>query len=395
MVEAPYWDPYTAAFQKAPYDAWRRLRDDAPVYRNDRYNFYAVSRFEDVLSASLDTETFSSAHGITLDSIPVAPAIPMMIMMDPPKHDLMRKVVNRVYTPRRVGEMEQRIRELCGEYLDPLVGAGGFDYVADFGARLPVMVISTLLGFPEQDHDQLREWSDLILHREDGHEGFAPAALSVLTETHTYYYGILQQRRSSPQDDFISALCEAELTELDGTVRKLDDMEVLGMIGLISNAGNETVARMLGWASMVLCDFEDQRALLVKDPSMIPAAIEELLRFEAPSPIQGRYVTRDVEMHGTVIPGGSTLAMLTGSAGRDERQYSDADQFIVRRESARHLSLGYGAHFCLGAALARLEGRVALEETLLRFPTWNVDRDKVEYVATNTVRGPASVPITF
>ena len=395
MDEAPYWDPYTAAFQKAPYDAWRRLRDDAPVYRNDRYNFYALSRFEDVLSASLDTETFSSAYGITLDSIPQAPPIPMMIMMDPPQHDLMRKVVNRVYTPRRVGEMERRIRELCGEYLDPFVGAGGFDYVADFGARLPVMVISTLLGFPEEDHDQLREWSDLILHREDGHEGFAQGALDVLTETHTYYYEILRQRRASPQDDFISALCEAELTELDGTIRKLDDMEVLGMIGLISNAGNETVARMLGWTSMVLCDFEDQRALLVQDPSLIAAAIEELLRFESPSPIQSRYVTRDVEMHGTVIPGGSTLAMLTGSAGRDERQYPDADQFIVHRESARHLSLGYGAHFCLGAALARLEGRVALEETLARFPTWNVDHAAVTYVATNTVRGPASVPFTY
>ncbi len=395
MADSPYWDPYAAAFQASPYEAWRRLRDEAPVYRNERYNFYALSRFDDVLAASMDTETFSSAHGITLDSIPQEPTIPMMIMMDPPKHDVMRKVVNRVYTPRRVGAMEARIRELCSAYLDPLIGAGGFDYVTDFGARLPVMVISTLLGFPEEDHDQLREWSDLMLHREEGHEGIAKDALEVLTKMHTYYYEVMQQRRANPQDDFISALCDAELTDLDGTVRKLDDMEVLGMIGLISNAGNETVARMLGWASVVLCDFADQRELLVSNPALIPAAIEELLRYEAPSPIQSRYVTCDVEMHGTVIPAGSTLAMLTGSAGRDERQYADADRFIVQRDSTRHLSLGYGAHFCLGAALARLEGRVALEETLLRFPTWRVDRDAVEYVATNTVRGPASVPITY
>lgn len=223
----------------------------------------------------------------------------------------------------------------------------------------------------------------------------APEVMDMMMQTHMYYLKIVQQRREDPQDDFISALCEAELTELGGTVRKLDEMELLGMIGLISNAGNETVARMLGWASMVLADFPDQRSLLVRDPSLLPQAVEELLRFEAPSPIQGRYATRDVEMHNTVIPQGSTVAMLTGSAGRDERQYPDADQFIVQRNGARHVSFGYGAHFCLGAALARLEGRVAIEETLKRFPEWSFDPENVEYVATNTVRGPASVPISL
>jgi cytochrome P450 len=389
------WDPYDHAQQVAPYEIWRRLRDEAPVYRSDKYGFYALSRFDDVLSASLDTETFSSAYGITIDAIPEPPPIPMMIMMDPPHHDVLRKVVSRAYTPRRVNALEQRIRDLCAAYLDPFVGASGMDYVRDFGMRLPVMVISTLLGFPEEDHDQLREWSDLMLHREEGHEKPTEHALEVLMEQHGYYMTVIEQRKADPQDDMISVLAQVDFEDVDGSVRKLTDMEIVGMVGLISNAGNETVARMLGWASLVLAEFASERAQLVADPSLIPAAVEELLRIEAPSPIQGRCTTRDVELHGTSIPEGSTVALVTGSAGRDERQYPDADRFDVQRKNERHLSFGYGAHFCLGAALARLEGRIALAETLVRFPEWDVDRDRVTYVATNTVRGPASSPIMF
>jgi len=169
-AEPVAWDPYSHAQQIAPYETWRRLRDEAPVYYNAQYNFYALSRFDDVLHASLDTETFSSARGITIDAIPQEPPVPMMIMMDPPHHDVLRKVVSRAYTPRRVNALGDRIRELCAQYLDPFVGTGGMDYVRDFGMRLPVMVISSLLGFPEEDHDQLREWSDLMLHREEGHQ---------------------------------------------------------------------------------------------------------------------------------------------------------------------------------------------------------------------------------
>lgn len=389
------WDPYSHAQQIAPYETWRRLRDEAPVYYNARYNFYALSRFDDVLHASLDTETFSSAQGITIDAIPQEPPVPMMIMMDPPRHDVLRKVVSRAYTPRRVNALEGRIRELCAQYLDPFVGTGGMDYVRDFGMRLPVMVISSLLGFPEEDHDQLREWSDLMLHREEGHQGMTPETIQLLMHQHVYYDSILQLRKADPQDDMISALAQVDFEDLGGTRRNLTDMEILGMIGLISNAGNETVARMLGWASLVLAEFAAPRAELAADPSLAPRAVEELLRFEAPSPIQGRYTTRAVELHGDTIPAHRVVALLTGSAGRDERQYPAADQYDLHRQNERHLSLGYGAHFCLGAALARLEGRVALTETLARFPEWNVDRERVTFVSTNTVRGPSSAPITF
>jgi cytochrome P450 len=392
---APYWDPYNAEQRETPYDAWRRLRDEAPVYYNERFGFWALSRFSDVLAASLDTETFSSARGITLDSIGDPIPFPIMIMMDPPLHDSFRKVVSRAYTPRRIAALEDRIRELCAEYLDPFVGEGGFDFVQDFGMRLPVMVISTLLGFPEEDHDQLREWSDVSLHREEGKEGATPEAQAAMNLTITYYMSQIEQRRRQPRDDMISALTEADLVTPTGEVRKLDDLEVMGMLALISNAGNETVARMLGWAALVLDEYPDARREMAEDPSLISAGVEELLRYEAPSPIQGRYVTRDIELHGTVLPEGAKLALLTGSAGRDERKYPNPDTYDIHRSIDRHVTFGYGAHFCLGAALARMEGNVALAEVLRRFPTWEVDRSAVTYVATNTVRGPSSAPVTL
>jgi cytochrome P450 len=393
MTTGPYWDPYHADQREAPYHIWRRLRDEAPVYHNERYGFWALSRFADVLTASLDTETFSSARGITLDSIGDPIMLPMMIMMDPPQHDAFRKVVSRAYTPRRIASLEDRIRQLCADYLDPFVSVGAFDFVRDFGMRLPVMVISSLLGFPEQDHDQLREWSDISLHREEGKEGPTPAAVEAQALTVKYYMTQVEARRRQPQDDMITALVQADLETPDGVVRQLDDPEVMGMMALISNAGNETVARMLGWAALVLDDYPDARREMAEDPSLIPGGVEELLRFEAPSPIQGRYVTRDIEMHGTVIPGGAKLALLTGSAGRDERKYPDPDTYDIRRQIDRHVTFGYGAHYCLGAALARMEGKVALTEVLRRFPAWEVDRGAVTYVATNTVRGPSSVPV--
>lgn len=395
VATQPYWDPYNADQRKVPYDTWRRLRDDAPVYHNERYGFWALSRFADVLAASLDTETFSSARGITLDSIGEPIPLPMMIMMDPPMHDAFRKVVSRAYTPRRIADLEVRIAELCAGYLDPFVGEGGFDFVQDFGMLLPVMVISTLLGFPEEDHDQLREWSDIGLHREEGKEGLTPEALEAQGLTFAYYQTQVQERRRNPQDDMITEMIQADLQLPDGEVRKLEDMEVMGMMSLISNAGNETVARMLGWTALVLDEYADARREMAEDPSLISSGVEELLRYEAPSPIQGRYVTRDVEMHGVVIPEGSKMALLTASAGRDERKYENADTYDIHRKIDRHVTFGYGAHFCLGAALARMEGRVALAEILRRFPSWEVDRDAVTYVATNTVRGPSSAPVRF
>lgn len=393
MADAPYWDPYNDEIRRSPYDAWRRLRDEAPVYYNERYDFYALSRFDDVLQASLDVPRFSSAYGITLDMIGTEPDPPSMIMMDPPEHDALRKIVGRWFTPRSLGRLEERIRELCAGYLDPFVGSDGFDYVLEFSARLPVMVISSLLGFPKEDHDDLRQWTDLQLVRSEEQLGRSEEALAASQQLHAYYWEAIQQRRANPRDDMVSELIAAEFEDVDGTVRQMTDIEIMGMMVLINVAGNETVARLLGWAATIFPSYPGEAAKLIDDPSLYPNAVEELLRFEAPSPTQGRYVTEESTLHGVTIPEGSKLLLLTGSAGRDERHYPDADRFDVSRSFDRHLALGYGAHYCLGAALARLEGRIGLEETLKRFPEWSVDLDQVEYVQTNTVRGPASCPI--
>ncbi len=363
------------------------------MYYDERWNFFALSRFDDVLDASVDTETFSSAKGITLDMIGTEDIPPIMIMMDPPNHDVLRKIVGPLFTPRRMKQLEETIRQLCATYLDPYVGSGGFDYVADFGMRLPVMVISSMLGFPEEDHDMLREWSDLSLHREPGNEGPTEAGINAQNDSHGYYWEAVEARRKSPRDDMITTILSTKFEDENGAQRTLDNLETMGMISLISAAGNETVARHLGWLAIVYGDNPDQRRKVALGESTTVNAVEELLRYEAPSPIQGRYVTRDTEIHGVKIPKASKMLLLTGSAGRDERRYPEADRFDVDRTLDRHVTLGYGAHYCLGAALARLEGRVALEETLARFPEWNVDKDAVEMVQTNTVRGPSRCPI--
>jgi cytochrome P450 len=391
------WDPFDRDLHRSPYDMWRRMRDESPVYHNRTYDFYALSRFADVHDASLDTETFSSAHGITLDMIqdePLDPPSPM-IMLDPPAHTSMRKIVNRTFTPRRMAQLDDRIHALCDEYLDPFVGSDGFDYVRDFSMRLPVMVISTLLGFPRADHDQLRVWSDAQIHREPDDPNLTPEGQRAFADLMAYYSDQVARRRRTPTDDIVSDLMAADLVEPDGTTRKLDDGELLVFMALINLAGNETVARLLGWAALTLARFPDERAKLVADPSRIPAALEELLRFEAPSPVQGRFSLKPATFHGVDIPAGSKVLLVTGAAGRDEREYPDPDRFDVDRQATRHVSFGHGAHFCLGAALARVEGRVGIAETLRRFPTWEVDESTIEYVHTNSVRGPASLPISL
>jgi cytochrome P450 len=317
----------------------------------------------------------------------------MMIFKDPPEHTRLRKLVSRSFSPRRIGELEPRIRSICRQYLDPLRDSPGFDYLEEFGAKLPVMVISSLLGVPEEDQDQIRVWTDALLHRDEGQTDMAEQHDKVSQQLWGYFGGYVEERRKRPRDDMMTDLIQAEIELEDGAKRRLTDVELLSFIGLLSGAGNETVARLLGWFATVMPRFPEERDRLARNPSLIPNGVEELLRFEAPSPVQARRVMRDVELHGQVVPEGSRMLLLTGSAGRDEREYPDADRYLASRTFDRHVSLGYGVHFCLGASLARLEGRVALEESLARFPVWDVDWDGTEMVHTSTVRGYAKVPI--
>jgi cytochrome P450 len=389
-----YYDPYDYEIDANPHPVWRRMRDEAPLYRNDRYDFFALSRFDDVLAASLDVETYSSARGTVLEMMTSSPsASSMMIWMDPPDHTRLRKLVSRAFSPARIASLEDDIRRIAAGYLDRHVGTRGFDYVADFGAKLPMMVIGAMLGVPEADRDAIREWTDEMLHRDPGETDASERLARVHRELWGYFARYIQERRQRPRDDMMTDLIEAEVQDADGTTRRLDDGELIAFIGLLSGAGNETVARFVGWAGTTLASWPEERRKLVADPVKIPNAVEELLRFEAPSPVQARYVTRDCEWYGTRVPAGSKMVLLTGSAGRDERRYADPDRFDVDRSFERHVTFGYGIHFCLGASLARLEGRIALEETLRRFPEWEVDLDRAEMVHTSTVRGWAKLPI--
>lgn len=396
VSDAIYWDPFEASLRDDPYPLWKRLRDEAPLYRNDRYDFYALTRFHDVEAAHRDYNTFSSAHGTTIELMTPEPNedTGLFIALDPPKHTQYRSMVSRAFTPRRIGQMRDDIKRIAGELLDAQVGSGGFDYVQDFAALLPPTVISTMLGVPAADRDRLRQLVELAFHMEEGVGILNDVSRGAMGEVCMYLIEQMEERRTHPRDDLLTVLVEADVPGTEGDPKHLSS-QVAAEFGLmLFVAGTETVARLLGWAIASLAAHPDQRAALAADPSLTPNAVEELLRFEPPSPVQARLTTRPVEMHGETIPTGSKVVLLTGAAGRDERKYPDPDQFDVRRAFDHHVTLGFGIHYCLGAALARMEGCVGIDETLRRFPTWEVDYDRAHLLYTSTVRGYQQLPIT-
>jgi cytochrome P450 len=316
-----------------------------------------------------------------------------IIFDDPPRHDLHRGLLSRVFTPRKMAAIEPKVREFCARSLDPLVEEGRFDFVADLGAQMPMRTIGMLLGIPEQDQEAIRERIDDGLRLEEGAPPDMTRRLTDAGEQHNVFAEYIDWRIEHPADDLMTELINAEYEDTDGQRKRLTRDEVLGYVGLVAAAGNETTTRLIGWTGKVLAEHPDQRRELVEDRSLVPAAIEELLRYEAPSPVQARYVTRDVEHHGETVPAGSAILLLTASGNRDERKFPHAESFDIHRTIDHHLSFGYGIHFCLGAALARLEGRVALDEVLARFPEWEVDWDGAVQARTSTVRGWERLPV--
>ncbi len=389
-----YYDPYDFDIDADPYPVFKRMRDEYPLYYNEKLDFYAVSRFADVESCSIDWQTFSSGRGSVLEIIRSGMVTPkgMFIFEDPPLHNLHRRLMARVFTARRVSVLEARMREYCAAALDPLVGSGGFDFVRDLGADLPMRVISEMLGIPEEDQVAVRDHFDEGLRIE---EGRPPEDREIVTRSSdmSSFAPYISFRRRHPADDLMTDLIQATFVDETGVERHLDDEEVLNYAMLLAAAGNETTTKLIGWTGFLLGAHPDQRRSLVDDRDLIPGAIEEILRYEAPSPVQARYVTRDVEMHGSTMPEGSIVLMLNAAANRDDRQFDDPDRFDVRRTIDHHVTFGFGLHFCMGAALARLEGRVALEEVLARFPDWEVDHAGAERVHTTTVRGWHRLPV--
>ena len=388
------WDPLDEKYKVDPHPIWKRLRDEAPLYYNEQHDFYAVSRFADVDAFSRDPQTFCSSHGTVMEMITAEPTeMEIMIFMDPPEHTRYRRLVSKAFTPRRMMVLEEDIRRLCARLLDAQVGMSSFDYVEDFGARVPAYVIAALLGVPEEDRDMVRGWIDESFHLDPELGMYNDVSAEAMGQMMEYVTAQLVERQTSPRDDMFTDLVNGEIVDEDGELRRLTLPQASSFALLIGSAGTETVARLLGWAALTLDDNPDQRVELAADASLIPNAVEELLRHEAPSPVQSRWCTADVEVHGQTIPANSKVVMITGSAGRDERAFPDADRFDIHRNIDHHLSFGYGIHFCLGAALARMEGRVALEETFKRFPEWSVDPEGAVPLYTSTVRGYSKLPI--
>jgi cytochrome P450 len=390
-VRDVYYDPYDVGLNADPYPMFRRLREEAPLYYNAQHDFYALSRFADVDKGLVDHGTFSSARGIILELIKANLDIPpgLLIMEDPPIHDVHRKLLARMFTPRKIAELEPKIREFCAQSLDPLIGTGRMDFVADLGAQMPMKVISMLVGIPENDQEFIRDQTNRQLRTEAGKPMNADHGLA----TGEIFAAYIDWRATHPSDDIMTELLNVEFVDETGTTRRLTRGELLIYLNVVAGAGNETTTRLIGWAGKVLAEHPDQRRELVDNPALIPQAIEELLRFEPPAPHAARYVTRDVSFHGQTVPEGAVMMMLIGAACRDDRQFgSDSDEFNIHRPARQHLAFSVGTHFCLGSALARLEGRIALEEILKRFPEWEVDLANARLSPTSTVRGWESMP---
>jgi cytochrome P450 len=391
-----YYDPYDFDIDSDPYPVWKRLRDEAPLYYNEEYDFFALSRFADVEPALIDWSTYRSGRGSILELIRADFEVPsgLVLFEDPPTHDVHRGLMSRVFTPKKMQAIEPQVREFCARALDPFVGTGGFDFVRDLGAQMPMRVIGMLLGIPEQDQEAIRDQLDAGLRLDSGDQAAAQTEATITAENSAAMFAdYVEWRAQHPSDDLMTELLTAEFEDESGATRRLSRDEVLTYVNLIAGAGNETTNRLIGWTGKVLAENPDERRAVAADRSLVPAAIEEILRFEAPSPVQARYVARDVEHYGHTVQEGSVMLLLNGAANRDERQFREGDRVKIRREAGHHLSFGYGLHFCLGAALARLEGRVALDEVLQRWTDWDVDYDNAVLGHTSTARGWEKLPV--
>ncbi|EFC83107.1 cytochrome P450 [Parafrankia sp. EUN1f] len=386
-----YYDPYDIDIDVDPYPTYRRLRDESPLYYNEKLDFWGLSRFADVGAALKDLKRLSSAKGDILEVIKADPVMPpgVFINEDPPLHTVHRVLVSRAFTPKKMKALEDKIRAFCVACLEPFEGADRFDFVVDLGDELPMRAIGMLVGIPDAEQPTVRDHAQRGLRNERG------KPLKVTKEKYfdgEFYADYVAWREKNPSDDLITDLLSVDFEDASGRTRRLTKEEILIFLAVIAGAGVETTGNLFGWLGKVLAEHPDQRAQLTADRSLIPNAIEELLRFEPPGPHVARYVTDDVEYHGQTVPAGSALLLMLSSSNRDERQFTDPDRFDIHRRISQHLTFGHGSHFCLGAALARMEGRIALDEVLNRFPEWEVDLANATRKPTTTVRGWDSMP---
>jgi cytochrome P450 len=389
---AVYFDPYDVQINADPYPTYARLLEEAPVYYNDRYDFWALSRHDDVRKALTDWPTFSNTRSDILDIIKAGVELPpgVVLFEDPPMHTTHRGLMSRVFTPRRMALLEDEVRRFCGRCLDPLVGEGQFDIIAELASILPMRVIGMLLGIPERDQVAVRNRTDANLRTTPGQPMEVREEEVANGDMFNEY---IEWRADHPADDLMTQLLNAEFQDENGEQRKLTRQEVLTYTAVIAGAGNETTGRLIGWLAKVLAEHPDQRRAVAADRSLIAGVIDETLRFEPTGHAVARYVAQDFEAHGTVVPAGSPILLIMAAANRDPRRYADPDRFDIHRPDVQHLTFGYGLHYCLGANLARLEGRVALDEILNRWPDWDIDYDQMKLAPTSTVRGWECLPL--
>ncbi|HUR13350.1 MAG TPA: cytochrome P450 [Mycobacteriales bacterium] len=389
---ARVFDPYDYAWHEDPYPTYAWLREEAPLYRNDALGFWALSRHEDVLNGFRDADTFSSADGVSLDPAatgPHASKVMSFLAMDDPRHFRMRQLVSKGFTPRRVRELEERVREITREHLDTALSSDSFDFIDDLAAKVPMDVVSELLGVPPQDRAELRRLADLVVHREDGVLDVPPVAADASLQLIVYYLELIAERRRQRRGDLTSALLDVEL---DG--EHLTDDELCAFLFLMVVAGNETTTKLLGNAWFWAHEHQAAHQRVLNDPHAVPLWVDETLRYDASSQVLARTATRDVPVHDGVIPAGGRVLLLVGSGNRDPRVFPDPDAYDLDRDTSALLSFGNGGHFCLGASLARLEARVVLEELLGKVAGWELDTERSPRVHSVNVRGFAHLPTT-
>ncbi|MFV8245837.1 cytochrome P450 [Mycolicibacterium peregrinum] len=389
------FDPFSEEFFNNPFDMYRRMREDAPLYYNEDSDFYALTRHEDVSAALKDHEAFSSSRGCDLAMVQSdEPPQKSIIFMDPPDHRHMRSLLNKAFTPRMIQSQRDTVVEQIDHHLS-LIDSDEFDVVQDFSGPFPVEVITRMAGVDPEYRQQVRHWIDTSLSREPGQIGYSEAGMQANIDTGIYYYGLVQKRRESPQDDMISRLIAAEIPGEDGQMRRLDDIEITGFATLLGGAGAETVTKLVGTAMVLFARNPEQWQKLLDDREKVGAAVEELLRYEGPVQYNVRYTLKDAHVPSGTIPAGKAVFLISAAANRDPDAFTDADTFDIERDrtEAQNLGLGYGIHSCLGAALARMESAVALEKLLDFMPRYEVKWDELQRVHMQNVAGYSHVPV--
>ncbi len=389
------FDPFSEEFFNSPFEIYRRMREEAPLYYDEKEDFYALTRHEDVAAAFKDFETYSSARGCDLAMVRKGD-VPQksIIFMDPPDHRHMRSLLNKAFTPRAIQSQRETVLEQVDKYLSE-ANPDQFDVVQDFSGPFPVEVITRMAGVPEEYRQQVRHWIDTSLHHEPGQIEISEAGMQANIDSAMYYFTLVQQRREDPQDDMISRLIAAEIPSEDGQPRKLDDIEITGFATLLGGAGAETVTKLLGNAAVIFARNPEQWQKLLDDRTKIPAAVEELLRYEGPVQYNVRYTLNEAHVSGGMIPAGKPVFLIGASANRDPEAFNDADVFDIDRDrsQAQNLGLGYGIHSCLGAALARMESAIALDKLLDFMPRYEVNWDGLQRVHMQNVAGWQNVPV--